>query len=1072
MFDLNFDLERALVWIVLLPLLGALINGVAGGRANKSLVSGVAVGSVFLSFLISLMGFGSLLTSGGFFEAVGLEGDGRHAIVQDVYEWFSISVGGVEVPIRVRFVMDHLSGLMAVMVSGIAMLIHVYSTGYMSEDPGYARFMTYLNLFTASMLVLVLASSMPLMFVGWEGVGLCSYLLIGFWYTNADYAAAGRKAFVMNRIGDFGVLMGMFLLVSTVADGGSGDAFEFAQINAAAGRLATTNVAIGPAEIGITVGTAAALFIFLGCTGKSAQIPLYTWLPDAMAGPTPVSALIHAATMVTAGVYLCFRLSPVISESEVAMAIIAITGTLTAFLAATIALVQNQMKRVLAYSTVSQLGFMFAAVGVGAFGAGFFHVFTHAFFKACLFLGAGSVMHAVHAHGDADIRYLGGLKKWMPKTRLTFLISTAAIAGLPPLAGFFSKDEILLGAASWGALSETPWNPDRSFGENMLAGAWAGPWVGWFVFVMLLITAAMTAFYMFRLYFRTFEGTFKGGHPPKDAHADHAHGDHDHEEHHEPHESPDSMTIPLWVLATGAALVGFLGLPHAFHLPSFWGEWFANVDAGDFNFQMRGFRGAPDTLVFAVEHLGSPITSALTFGEEHTPMWLAGIAMGAGLLAGLGGTALAYVWYVPQDGAPAESLKNAVPGLHKFLMNKWYVDELYRGTIVRGNEWLAVLSANVDRVVVDGLLAKVSALGVKTAGYAMTRTQTGAVYAYAAMFVGGLVVLGWWFTYPHPSLEGEGEVRTVTWSAGEGLGYEYRWDFADGEFEAGATEWSREASQVHDYQGGEREGRAYWGLVALLESPRDLFGADEVILRENGAPEALDQYRNLDLGMVALREGEEESEGSPTVAYRRVAPFQGSVPAERRPRQPEAQAGQPPPAPVRLDVEVSLYEQGSHNRERLIWGPEPHSVIVDEGGGLSLLMGSRTSLPASRIAAIRERTETTSTTEDGVFVELTVDGERVGDRVAFEGDVAPAMVFRINDAGIPDDDGIDDGLLVRGPGDSLTFGQERITVGVRVRATVEVRNTFGNVGRSTEEVTLRVAGGSGRHGSARAEVTP
>ncbi len=318
------------------------------------------------------------------------------------------------------------------------------------------------------------------MFVGWEGVGLCSYLLIGFWYENGEYAAAGKKAFIVNRIGDFGVLIGMFVLLLACRT------LEIPEINAEASRLDGVFY-LGRTEVG-SVATVASLFLFLGCTGKSAQIPLYMWLPDAMAGPTPVSALIHAATMVTAGVYLCCRMSPVFHQSPTAMATIAIIGALTALLAASIALVQNQMKRILAYSTVSQLGFMFAAVGCGAFTAGIFHVFTHAFFKACLFLGAGAVMHAVHAHGDADIRKLGGLKNKLPTVHWTFLVSCLAISGFPLTSGWFSKDEILLGAL----------NATTVFAE---------PWLGWLVFGLLVAAATMTAFYMFRMYFLAFHGT-------------------------------------------------------------------------------------------------------------------------------------------------------------------------------------------------------------------------------------------------------------------------------------------------------------------------------------------------------------------------------------------------------------------------------------------------------------------------------------------------------------------------------------------------------------------------------------
>ena len=440
--------------------------------------------------------------------------------------------------------MDSLSGVMTLVVTGVGGLIHLYSIGYMGDDEGYPRFMSFLNLFMASMLILVLGSSLPVMFVGWEGVGLCSYLLIGFWYENRVYAAAGRKAFVVNRIGDFGVLVGMFILV------GVAGSFEFADINAAAmGGQFRADFPFGILGVMPSLATVACVFLFLGCTGKSAQIPLYVWLPDAMAGPTPVSALIHAATMVTAGVYLCCRLSPLFITSDVAMAIIAVTGTLTALLAASIAVVQREMKKILAYSTVSQLGFMFAAVGVGFFAAGFFHVFTHAFFKACLFLGAGSVMHAVHAHGDADIFKLGGLKKVLPITRWTFLASCLAIAGFPLTSGFFSKDEILLGAAA------QIYRPDDALQHA----------VGWFTLIGLTLAAVMTAFYMFRLYFLTFTGEYRS--------ADQS-GDHPYDAH--PHESPPSMTIPLVVLGLGALFAGFLGLPHVLpitgtHLHSWWG---------------------------------------------------------------------------------------------------------------------------------------------------------------------------------------------------------------------------------------------------------------------------------------------------------------------------------------------------------------------------------------------------------------------------------------------------------------------------------------------------------------------
>ena len=821
--SLGFDIERTLLWIVLLPLLGALVNGVAGRNASKRLVSGVAVGSVFGSFLLALVGFGYLLNSGDEPE--------HQRLVHDVYEWFSISVRGVDVPIHVRFVMDHLSGIMTVMVTGIASLIHVYSIGYMEEDPGYARFMTYLNLFTASMLILVLASNLPLMFVGWEGVGLCSYLLIGFWYQNADYAAAGKKAFIVNRIGDFGVLIGMFLLVSAVADPRTPEAFEFAQINAVSTRLGLTSVSFGGGAAGITVATAAALFIFLGCTGKSAQIPLFVWLPDAMAGPTPVSALIHAATMVTAGVYLCCRLSPVIVESPVAMSVIALTGAATALLAASIALVQNKMKRILAYSTVSQLGFMFSAVGMGAFAGGFFHVFTHAFFKACLFLGAGSVMHAVHAHGDADIRYLGGLRKYLPATHVTFAIATAAIAGLPLLSGFFSKDEILLGAATWALETPSTWNESLGFWDNFTNGAWAGAWVGWVVLGTLVLAATMTAFYMFRLYFRTFWGEFKGGHAPHEHKAGEHADEHAEDDHPEPHESPDSMTVPLWVLAFGAAVVGLLGLPHKFlgiHLPNWWAGWlspsyerFVEVNAEQVAAGVE-HEEAMRAASSAAHDLTSSVATLQFQGQlVHGPDLAGYLAMGFGVTAALLGTGLAYVWYVRGDGVVPQKMMDRVPWLHRFLMDKWRVDELYDVTIVNLMKWAGVFAGNLDKWFVDLVLTRATAGAMSGAGFLVTRTQSGVVYAYAGLFVVGLAGLGWWFTYPHAALQAEPEVGEIAWQASRGLGYEYRWDYdSDGEWD---TEWGDESAVTHDY-----EGAAYHGLVGILAAPRDVFEPTEI----------------------------------------------------------------------------------------------------------------------------------------------------------------------------------------------------------------------------------------------------
>ncbi len=723
--------QTLLLWIILLPLVGAVVNGLFGRRLSKRVVGAIGVGTVAVSFALALLCFIKLF---------GLRGDHENPmLVFHFYEWFSLTLpGGHDVPVNVRFMMDSLSSVMTLVVTGVGGLIHLYSVGYMGEDKGYARFFSYLNLFTASMLILVLASSVPLMFVGWEGVGLCSYLLIGFWFENRSYAAAGRKAFVANRIGDFGVLLGMFVMVMIAGS------FEFTDINAAAEAGGFAPDFVFTPFGAMSVATVTCLFLFLGCTGKSAQIPLFVWLPDAMAGPTPVSALIHAATMVTAGVYLCCRLSPLFIESETAMAVIAVTGTATALLAATIAVVQNEMKKILAYSTVSQLGFMFAAVGVGFFAAGFFHVFTHAFFKACLFLGAGSVMHAVHAHGDADIRKLGGLRKIMPITGLTFLVSCLAISGVPPFSGFFSKDEILLGAAL------------QALGH----GSTLATSVGWFTLIGLTLAAVMTAFYMFRLYFLTFTGSYRsaeGG----DEHAYDAH----------PHESPASMAFPLVVLGTGAVVVGFLGLPHLVpfvgtHLPNWWAGW---------------------------------MEASVASTGNHDSMAAVNLAAVLGLSAMALGVGAAWVLYRDKEhDAFGEKLWRP---LHSFLFDKWRVDELYAATIINPIKKLAVVTGRVDQTFVDGLLTRVPSFTVKTFGRLFSRMQVGIVQVYGMMIVVGMAAIVWWFAYPHPTVNASLKGTTVYLSVAPGPGYEYRWDGdSDGEYEQG---WSTRSGFTRRYTPGE-----------------------------------------------------------------------------------------------------------------------------------------------------------------------------------------------------------------------------------------------------------------------------
>lgn len=494
------------LWLIpFFPLLGSVVNGAialsTSHRAHpvgRGFVSIIGCAAPILAFAF---------TVAGFIQLRGLPADER-ALTQTIFSW--IAAGRLSVD--AGFLFDPLSAAMLLFVTGIGSLIHIYSIGYMGHDRGYARYFAYLNLFTFSMVLLVLGDSLLTMFVGWEGVGLCSFLLIGFWFKDEEKAIAGNKAFIVNRIGDFGFLLGIFLVFWALADGGR-VGLTFREI-----REAVEAHRFTPGIL-----TAACLLFFMGATGKSAQLPLYVWLPDAMAGPTPVSALIHAATMVTSGIYMVSRLSFLFVEAPVALTVVAIVGAATALFAATIGIAQNDIKKVLAYSTVSQLGYMFLGVGVGAFSAGMFHVVTHAFFKACLFLGAGSVIHALS--GEQDIRKMGGLLKRIPRTGWTFIVAWLAICGIFPFAGFFSKDEIL-----WKVWSE----------PNAVL-----PWLPKLLWVVALLTAGITAFYMTRLVALVFLGRERLS---KEAS-------------HHVHESPASMTIPLIVLAAGSLFVGFIGIP-------------------------------------------------------------------------------------------------------------------------------------------------------------------------------------------------------------------------------------------------------------------------------------------------------------------------------------------------------------------------------------------------------------------------------------------------------------------------------------------------------------------------------
>jgi NADH-quinone oxidoreductase subunit L len=512
--------------IPLFPFVGFLINASLGRRLSKTASGWLATAAMGLSFGVAAASVWELVKH---VEPVG----GVRAISETYYTW--IASGPLQIPLSFR--LDPLSSLMILVITGIGSLIHLYSTAYMHDesDGEYARYFSYLNLFAAFMLVLVLGANFPVMFIGWEGVGLCSYLLIGFWFTKPTAAEAGKKAFIVNRVGDFGFILGMLALFTVFGT------LDFQEL---ASKVAL--LPVDPASIaGATVLTAATLLLFLGATGKSAQLPLYIWLPDAMEGPTPVSALIHAATMVTAGVYMIGRNAVLFSHAPFTLEVVAIVGVATALFAGTIGLVQNDIKRVLAYSTVSQLGYMFLAMGVGAFTGGIFHLYTHAFFKALLFLGSGAVIHALA--GEQDLRNMGGLRKHLPITFYTFLIGTIAIAGVPPLAGFFSKDEIL-----WKTYSS---------GHTVL---WA----------LGVIAAFLTATYMFRLLYMAFFGVRRnvhggnggkaGGHGAEDGAHGVAHGAHGgHHGGHHLHDAPGPMAIALVVLAVGSVLAGFVGIPHA-----------------------------------------------------------------------------------------------------------------------------------------------------------------------------------------------------------------------------------------------------------------------------------------------------------------------------------------------------------------------------------------------------------------------------------------------------------------------------------------------------------------------------
>jgi NADH-quinone oxidoreductase subunit L len=678
------------------PLLGSAINASMGRRLPKTVSGGLASLVMLASFAVSVIAVLQLVNLA----------PAQRVIEQTLYTWISSGDFVLDLTLRV----DPLASVMILVVTGIGSLIHIYSTAYMHEESGpeYARYFSYLNLFAFFMLVLVLGANFLVLFVGWEGVGLCSYLLIGFWFEKKSASDAGKKAFVVNRIGDYAFILGTLLLFVRFGT------LDFQRIASAVAPLAP--------ESGFATLSVATLLLFIGATGKSAQIPLYVWLPDAMEGPTPVSALIHAATMVTAGVYMIGRNAVLFSHAPETMAVVAVIGAATALMAGTIGLVQNDIKRVLAYSTVSQLGYMFLAMGVGAFGAGIFHLYTHAFFKACLFLGSGAVIHALH--GEQDIRNMGGLKAGLPITYWTFLIGSIAIAGVPGLAGFFSKDEILF---------ET-----FASGHTIL---WT---IG-------IVTSLLTATYMFRLVFLTFHGERRheapapehpeedepAAHPsqqpaaaplhPSDRPAtvdSHSHGNH-------LHDAPSAMALALILLSLGSVVAGYIGIPGALGGHNTLGSWLAP------SFAARSVTTLSNAQVGEVGE-AAEARGQVEGGLELSLMVVSSIVA----LVGIG--LAAFIWLKRRE--IADRVASTFPGLYRLLLNKYYVDEIYDATLV---EPIRIISEEglwrgVDVQIIDGAVNGTASI-VDGSSSLLRRLQSGSVRAYAgSLFIGVVLILGYY----------------------------------------------------------------------------------------------------------------------------------------------------------------------------------------------------------------------------------------------------------------------------------------------------------------------------------------
>jgi NADH-quinone oxidoreductase subunit L len=685
--------------IVFAPLVGAVILGLFGKKMSERLIGIIACSAIAVSVVSAFAAFTSLLSRQP-------DPDGVRRISDTLFNWMNVG----QFRLDFGYLLDPLSGVMILFVTGVGFLIHIFATGYMHGEESFYRFFTYMNLFMFMMLNLVLGENFVMMFVGWEGVGLCSYLLIGYYFLKDFANDAAKKAFIVNRIGDFGFALAMFLIFYKFGN------LNFIDKNGILSAL--SQAAVLPVEplaaSAIFAGglTTVAALLFVGATGKSAQIPLFVWLPDAMAGPTPVSALIHAATMVTAGVYMVVRTNAIFSHAPAALTIVALIGGLTAIFAGTIAIAQWDIKKVLAYSTVSQLGYMFLGCGVGGFAAGFFHVVTHAFFKALLFLGSGSVIHAMHH--EQDMRNMGGLSKYLKITFATMGIGTLAIAGFPFLSGFFSKDEIL-------------WNTRSS---PVLPGN-----VGMILWIMGLLTAGLTAIYMTRMMVLTFFGEerFKkaehGHDSPKGHGAAHAfNGGHTVDEHHghgaKPHESPISMTLPLMVLALLSVVGGYVGVPKGL------GETL------HFPHSTHAFYEFLEPVIKPVPQSPGNVTGdILKNHEEAHNAELIATALSA--IIGLLGIGLGYVFF---KGNPLRKM----PGV---LEGKYYIDEIYEAIIVKPLKWISTngLWKVVDVGIIDGAVNGLASLmGFFSGG--LRQLQSGFARFYAAfIFLGALAVIGYFF---------------------------------------------------------------------------------------------------------------------------------------------------------------------------------------------------------------------------------------------------------------------------------------------------------------------------------------